>query len=147
MEYTEPKVLITHSHLQQAIEASHVISSVNTAQTLQRCESNDSLAANQEICTTLLQRSRTQTSEEMADEEELLNDEASKPRNTDRMMEDFDQLHLNGSLGPRRRIMPQTINKDQILNYIANTSSIFIRRSGTELQAINIRRNAFNPHA
>jgi hypothetical protein len=107
---------------------------VNIAQptNLQRCESNNSVAADREICATLRNRSRTQTSDEMADEDDLLDEEAGKLQNNDRLVDDFDHLHLNG--GPRRRLIPQTINKDQVLSYIANTHSIFIRRSGTELQ-------------
>lgn len=138
MEYTEPTILVTHSHLQQAIEAHHTPQApTSTAQpisSLQRCESNNSVAADREICATLRNRSRTQSSNEMADEDDLLDEEAGKLRNNDRLVDDFDHLHLNGSLGPRRRIIPQMINKEQVLSYIANTNSIFIRRSGTELQ-------------
>lgn len=142
VEYTEPTVLVTQTHIPQQVhhvETHHIpgVASSNTtipsnSAHLQRCDSNNSVAADHEICSTLRHRSRTQTSEEeMADEDELL--EAGKIHNNDRIMDDFEHMHLNGSL-TRRRILPQAINKEQILNYIANTSSLYIRRSGTELQ-------------
>ncbi|KAI6184019.1 hypothetical protein M3Y97_00551200 [Aphelenchoides bicaudatus] len=136
VEYTEPTILVTHNHLQQAIESHGPTSSApaNIVQptSLQRCESSNSVA-DKEICATLL-RNRSRTESEMADDDDLLDEEAGKLRNNDRLVDDFDHMHLNGSLGPRRRILPQTINKEQVLSYIANTNNIFIRRSGTELQ-------------
>jgi hypothetical protein len=144
VEYTEPTILVTQSHLhqQQHIET-HGVASPNLTSAvqpnpIQRCDSSNSVAADHEICPTLRHRSRTQTSEEeMADEDELL--EAGKIHNNDRLIDDFEHVHLNGSL-TRRRILPQAINKDQILNYIANTSALYIKRSGTELQ-VNIITN------
>jgi hypothetical protein len=74
----------------------------------------------------------------MADEDELL-DEAAGDQLGNNIVDGFDHMH-----GPRRRISPHSDvirslklpapNKEQVLNYVANTKSVHIRRAGTELQ-------------
>ncbi|KAI6196943.1 hypothetical protein M3Y94_01167300 [Aphelenchoides besseyi] len=132
VEYTEPTVLISTHRSAPATDA-RLSNSVVDGVLSTRRDSNAS--ADAEVCA-LHRRSRTQSGEEaMPDEEE----EAAEVGISD----EFDRLHLNGSL-TRRHISPHSdvmrslkmpsINKDQVLNYIANTKSLQIRRQGTELQ-------------
>ncbi|CAD5211310.1 unnamed protein product [Bursaphelenchus okinawaensis] len=146
-EHTEPTVLVTtHRRFSQHSQHQPVHSShdpallIETPITRHRRGSQDSQLADAEVCETLRsQRCRT-ASEDMADEDVLLDEDCGAN-------EDFENNEGGRGVHSGRRPSPDTPspevvrgfkmaapNKTQVLNYIATTKTLCIRRAGTELQ-------------
>uniref|UniRef100_A0A1I7SSE3 IRS-type PTB domain-containing protein n=1 Tax=Bursaphelenchus xylophilus TaxID=6326 RepID=A0A1I7SSE3_BURXY len=144
-EHTEPTVLVTShhrssQHIQNPVSSQTNEGLIESSLSRPRRDSQDSQLADAEVCEALRNRRCRTTSEEMADEDVLLDEDCGAN-------EDFGNNEAGRGIHSRRRVSPETPspetvrgfkmcapNKTQVLNYIATTKSLCIRRAGTELQ-------------